>query len=170
MNLLAEKQAEEWNLKTSQAIIVIKNSEESRKMHNKQKQFLKPIIKGIKNILVPSPRTNVISKNRDITDDTIQDKVYDPQQVFNILLRQNYRHLLKSENSIFTKSILMQKIGYEAEHEIVEDILKGYNIEIMKIHENNNYGATLQNFMISMARATDEKSDPIPDLQWQYGI
>ena len=43
MNLLAEKRAEQWDLKTSQVIIAIRNSEESRKLHSKQKNFLKPI-------------------------------------------------------------------------------------------------------------------------------
>ena len=104
LSLLAMKRAEEWDMKTSEAIIVIKNSEESKAVHKKQKHFLKPSMKGgIKSILVPAPRTNVIAHSRNITDESTQYEVEDPKEIFNILLRQNYRHLLKSEMSIFTR-------------------------------------------------------------------
>ena len=39
---LAEKRASQWDLKATKAILVIKNSEESKKVHRKQRLFLKP--------------------------------------------------------------------------------------------------------------------------------
>ena len=39
---LAEMRASEWNIKASQAIIVIRAAEEARQLHTKQRAFLKP--------------------------------------------------------------------------------------------------------------------------------
>ena len=169
-NLLVENRAEQWDLKTSQAIIVIRNSEESRKLHSKQKNFLKPIVKGgIRSVLVPAPRTNVESKENNITNPETQCEFYDPQEVFNVLLRQNYRHLLKSEMSFFTKGSLMGKIGYLAEHEIVDEILEGLNIEEGICESHKEMGSTLQNFIRASAKIKNSEGKKIPDYGWTYG-
>ena len=39
LDRLATKRAEQWNLKASQAIVVIKAAEEAKKLHRKQKNF-----------------------------------------------------------------------------------------------------------------------------------
>ena len=59
LNELAKKRAEQWDLKVSTAINVIKNSEESKRTHRKQRAFLKPRHGGVKKILVPKPISGV---------------------------------------------------------------------------------------------------------------
>ena len=106
--LLAEKRAEEWNIKSSKVILVIRESERSRNTHRKQQAFMKPQQKGgIRKVLVPAPKTNVISKEKNITDHTTQYEVEDQNHIFDILLRQNFNHLMKSRNSIFMQGELV---------------------------------------------------------------
>ena len=50
----------------------------------------------------PAPTTGLEVKETDITNAKVQTRVDDPTQVFNILLRQNLRQLINSENSIVT--------------------------------------------------------------------
>ena len=93
LNSLATKRAKQWNIKALQAIIVIKAAEESRKLHKKQRAFLKPKQnEGNQQILVPTPETNHIPNSKEIVNPKIQCTVEDPKEIFNILLRQNYRH------------------------------------------------------------------------------
>ena len=58
--------------------MVIRESENSHNIHCKQQVFMKPQLKGgIRKVLVPAPKTNVISKEKNITDHTTQYEVED---------------------------------------------------------------------------------------------
>ena len=126
---LAEKRACQWNLKASQAIVVIRNSEEARKSHKRQKAFLKPVNGGgIKKILVPTPNSDIGMgriKESHITDASIQCEVDDPKEIFNVLLRQNFRQLRKSENSVFTQGEIAYQMENDTYTNIIESILNG---------------------------------------------
>ena len=69
---LAAKRAEQWNLKASKAIIVIKNAEHAKKTHRKQRNFLKPMSGGIRKIKVPAPISGICPTEKHITDDKVQ--------------------------------------------------------------------------------------------------
>ena len=99
----------------------------------------------------------------------MQYEVEDPKQVFNILLRQNYRNLLKSEMFIFTRGSFMEKVGYETENEIVESILQGLEVTNNCFESHEEYGNSIHNLIKSMAKETNEKDGEIEDYQWTYG-
>ena len=88
LDRLAKKRAAEWNIKASQAIVVIKAAEESNKLHTKQRAFLKPKREGgIRKIMVPMPITNIQPKASHIANEKIQCTIYDPKEIFNVLVR-----------------------------------------------------------------------------------
>ena len=92
-------------------ITKLSESEASKKTHKKQKAFLKPKREGnIQRLLVPVPREGITAKESNITDVKMQCWVDDPQEIFNMILRLNFRSLLKSEESIFSKGELMERI------------------------------------------------------------
>ena len=87
LDRLAAKRADEWNIKASQAAIVIKNAEESRKVHEKQRIFLKPKRdSGIRHVYVPAPVIQHEPNDKDITNVNTQCRVDSPAEAFNILL------------------------------------------------------------------------------------
>ena len=125
LNELAKKRADQWDLKVSTAITVIKNSEESKRVHKKQRAFLKPRHGGIQKILVPKPISGVLPSDKHITDINTQCYIEDSQEVFDVLLRQNFRQLTKSQTSVFTTGEIASKIGHEAEMDFAEKVLQG---------------------------------------------
>ena len=168
---LAEKRASEWNIKASKAIIVIKTSEESRRLHKKQRAFLKPKQGGgIRKILVPRPITNIEPKTSDITNEKIQCSVDDPKEIFNILLRQNYRHLIKSQESVFTTGKLAEELGDTLENETVNEILAGVKLSNDIIEAYLEYGSTFEHFIQSMKQATDSLGNNIENYKWHFGV
>ena len=171
---LAEKRACQWNLKASQAIVVIRNSEEARKSHKKQKAFLKPVNGGgIKKILVPTPNSDIgigRIKESHITDASIQCEVDDPKEIFNVLLRQNFRQLRKSENSVFTQGEIAYQMENDTYTNIIESILNGKRDKVPQDAHNEIYGTTLQNFIQNMQYATNKDGKKVKELQWLFGI
>ena len=82
LDRLARKRAAEWNIKASQAIVVIKAAEESKKLHTKQRAFLNPKREGgIRKIMVPTPITNIQPKSTHVTNEKIQCTIYDPKEI-----------------------------------------------------------------------------------------
>ena len=169
--MLAEKKAGEWNIKASKAILVIRDAEKSKRVHKKQRYFLNPQQKGgIRQLLVPAPKTNITSKESNITDPDTQYEVEDQNQMFDILLRQNFRHLLKSSKSLFTQGELIEKIGVHAENEFVDLLLNGtakYE-DILRRHEK--YGDSLKRFLEQIIRPVGKEGKPIGEFQWQFGV
>ena len=168
---LAEKRASEWNIKASKAIIVIKTSKELQRLHKKQRAFLKPKQGGgIRKILVPRPITNIEPKTSDITNEKIQCSVDDPKEIFNILLRQNYRHLIKSQESVFTTGKLAEELGDTLENETVNEILAGVKLSNDIIEAHSEYGSTFEHFIQSMKQATDSLGNNIENYKWHFGV
>ena len=139
LDLLAERRATDWNLTKPQAAAVIKEAEMSRKMHKKHQYFVKYQEKGsVKNILVPCPRSEWIPQPTDITEQKCQIRVDNPIDVFNILLRQNFNHLMKSKFSPFVKGDLQEKLGKDADKKYADSILQGLDKEKIKRDFQNN--------------------------------
>ena len=167
---LAAKRANQWNLKASKAIIVIKNAEEAKKVHRKQRIFLKPRKSGVKKIAVPTPRTELIPDEKHITDMKVQCYVDDSKEIFNILLRQNYNQLLQSKKSVFTSGEMVRLMGYETDGDIVNDILDGKQLEDNIYTSYKEYGTTLENFIRHMKKATIKDGSTIPEFTWSFGV
>ena len=148
---LAEKRAGEWNLTASQAIIVIKNAEEAKSTHRLQRNFLKPNTGGgINKIYVPAPKTQHEPKDEDITNVKVQYPVENLKDVFNILLMQNFRSLLKSDKSIFSSGVVTERMGTELEKSFTDEILKGYEPDTEILEQYSNYGHTIGRFITAL--------------------
>ena len=133
--------------------------------------YLKPTREGnIQRVLVPAPMQGIIPNDSHITDEHVQYTVEDPKEIFNILLRQNYRSLLKSQESVFTSKEMRDLLGNsQKESEIVEQILNG-TFDSNELKESKElYGNTLENFLKSMRRATTSAGNKIDDFRWRYG-
>ena len=169
--LLAEKRAEEWNLTAAKAIIVIKEAEVSRKMHRKQRQYLKPVRDGhIQRILVPAPVQGIVPQERHVTDASVQYTVEDPKEIFNILLRQNYKSLLKSQESVFSSGMMKKLLDdRQSETVVINQILEGTFDSENTSDAKETYGSTIENILQSMRKATTKSGGGIENFQWKYG-
>ena len=168
---LAEKRAGEWNLTASQAIIVIKNAEEAKSTHRFQRNFLRPRDGcGISKIYVPAPRSNHVPEETDITNEKIQYPVENPKEVFNTLLLQNFRSLLKSDQSIFSSGILTERMGNELEKSFTEEILNGFDPDEKIKSEYKEYGQTIVRFIKALQYACAEDGTRIEQYDWKFGI
>lgn len=170
LNELAQKRSAQWNMTSGQAATIIEAAEESRELHKKHRYYVKPQGEdNIKHLLVPAPITNWIQSNSDITNSKCQTRVDNPCDMFNILLRQNFRHLMKSENSIFTKGKLADDVGRNAENKIVEDILNGIDKEkIIKDYSDGN--SILTHFIEAIRSPIKIEKDNINPMEWKYGV
>ena len=54
-------------------------------------------------------------------------RIENPTDMHNILLRQNFGDLLKSNVSLFNSKKFQEKIGWDTEKALVEEILQGLN-------------------------------------------
>ena len=167
---LAQKRSELWKLTAAQAATIINESEKSKAMHRKHRYYLKSDEKGgIKHILVPWPRTHWKVSEKDLQTAACQMRVDNPTDIFNILLRQNFNQLLKSDISPFTKGELREKVGENAEKEYTQEILRGLDQE--KIKNDFNEGKdTLHNFIKAMKIPTNKNGKKIEPFKWTYGV
>ena len=151
LNELAEKRAEQWNLKTKDAITIIKEAEKARKLHKKQWYFLKPWQEGaISNLYVPKPLSGWEAKLGDVTNKECQMKIEEPRDIFNVLLRQNFSQLLKSEISIFTKGPLKEELRWDTASNLMERILQGMDVKNEQAHKLTGGNRLIENFLKSM--------------------
>ena len=171
LNRLANKRADEWNIKATNAIIVIKNSEESKKNHNKQRAFLKPRNSGgISQIYVPTPTTQHEIKESDITNSKVQSVVADPKEIFNVLLRQNYRDLLKSKDSVFSQGHFAASMGDSMESRIINDLLRGtHKLDENTKQEQKEYGDTFCNFVSALMSPNLDSKGEVRVYDWHFG-
>ena len=184
---LATKKAKMWQVTAQQAAVVISEAEESRKIHNKHKHYLKPKQNGsTKYVMVPAPTTGFIPQPSDITNPTVQTRVDEPMQIFNILLRQNFRQLLKSQHAITSDGQFYEKIGVNVEKDFVQEILQGIpqntyspTIEeepVLQGSVTDNMLSTeeaailFKHFIAAMKYAETEDGRQIPEYIWKYGV
>ena len=95
--------------------------------------------------------------------------IENPEDMHNILLRQNFGDLLKSNESIFNSKKFQENIGWEAEKDLVDKILQGINDE--KVLEDLASGNHLtQNFITAMQLPTQKDGSRVKPFKWNYGI
>ena len=101
MKELSKKRALEWDVQRSNALKIIEDTEKVRKSNQRQARWLKPKRHGqLRSLLVPAPRENVQNNIYDISS---YEKIENPGDIFNVLLRRNFNHLLCSKHSIFLR-------------------------------------------------------------------
>ena len=116
------------------------------------------------------PVTNLQPHASHITNEKIQGTIYDPKEIFNVLLRQNFRHLQKSQESIFTTGKLAERIDDDMESEVIEQILTGMDMTKDTTTMHSEYDYTLEHFIKSMKRATDHAGNEIKVYKWNFGV
>ena len=162
---LGEKRAQQWNMDASDAIQILNETEKIQKMHNKQRRFLKPKNTGtIRKLLVPSPIEGI---PEDIYDDAFYTEVNTSEEMFNVLLRQNFRHLMKSKDSMFSKGSVLDKIGWYAEKDGAQSILEGTCNAKALTTEYPEFGNEAEEFINAIKYS--EVNGKSNSFEWKYG-
>lgn len=120
--------------------------------------------------MVPTPITNIQPKSTHVTNEKIKCTIYDPKEIFNVLLRQNFRHLRKSQDYIFTTGKLAEEMGDDMENEIVDQILMGMDISQDIITAHSEYDYRFEHFIKSMKRANDPTGKEVRNYKWNFGV
>ena len=165
---LAMKRSQQWKMSASQAAAVIKESEESKETHRKHKRFLKPAQGGaIKELYVPYPQSEWKPQESDITNEECQIKVSDQKEIFNILMRQNFKQLTKSKQSPFVQGKLHEKIIKDSGW--IESFLEGNDRELEEVTEEGSQ-PMLKSFIKAMARPHNAEGTQVKTFRWKYGL
>ena len=154
-------------MSSAEAIHIIKESEKSRLMHGRHRRLLKKNNDGtLRSLMVPAPTTGI--KN-DVKDPRLYTSITDSNTMFNILLQRNYKHLLQSNESMFTKGPLLDRVGWYGDDEGMESILRGMlKAEDMEEHYPQ-YGKEGVEFMRALRYKTDD-NEKIETFTWKFGV
>ena len=163
---LAEKRAKQWNMKTTAALKIIQQTEDVRATHHRARKWFKPQHPALRTLLVPAPITGARNNMYDLASYA---RLEDPKDIFDVLLRRNYRHLRQSEKSILSRGPLLDKCGWFAEDEGVEAILSGLLDTDTLSKEYHEFPREAKAFMNAMRRATDDEGTRVPPFPWKYG-
>ena len=162
---LVIKLAKQWSIKEYKAVLMIKEAEESHVMHKKYKRMLKPLQPGaINNVYVPQPVSNWKVSDSNKTNTKCQIELTNQQDIFDILLRQNYQNLQKSKASLFMSGQIHELIKRDKENKIVERLLKGIEIDMIQQSKENGTDTML------LVRPLNEKGEQTKDFIWEYGL
>ena len=164
LNDLAEKRANQWNLKHSEALLIIKVAEKSRDRHEKHRRWLKDQWQGtLRHLLVPKPITGKENAEKDKSQHAA---ITSAKDIANVLLRRNFQSLLLSNHSIFRRGQMLDLTGWDAEGEAIEDILQG-TANAEKI------ASSYPEFMrecIAFIRALQQPRQAKEQFQWTFGV
>ena len=168
LEILAEKRCHQWQMSSAEALHIIKESEKSKSLHGKHRRLLKANHDGIlRDLMVPAPITGL--KN-DIKDPRTYISISDSKQMFNILLKRNFNHLMQSNNSMFSNGPLLEECGWYGKEEGMEKILKGQtNVEEMASNYPH-YGQEAVEFLKALRYRTDENGNDKEPFTWKFGI
>ena len=61
------------------------------------------------------------------------------EELFNVLLRRNFRHLLKSNHSIFSHGHVLEACGWDASGNMTEELLNGL-LDVKEVAKSNLEG------------------------------
>ena len=90
---LADKRCRQWQMSSAEALHIINESEKSKNLHGKHRRLLKQGHEGtLRTLLVPAPITGLENNEK---DPRLYTSVTDSKTMFNILLKRNFRHLIK---------------------------------------------------------------------------
>ena len=164
---LAVKCSKKWKMTKESAVKVIKEAETHSNIFRKINVTVKEVEKtGVNSILVPT----AINKNMTIDadkDDTNGNwsEIRNIDGVFETILEQNAKMLLKSTNGITARGIMKEKIGSAASNEtFIEALLEGnLNAEELASHYPE-YESEAKEMIIQMQQ--DVRSSP---MEWKFG-
>ena len=166
MQELSQKRAIQWDTKRSDALRVIEETEKVRKSNKRQERWMKPRRHGqLRSLLVPAPLTNV---ENDIYNIASYTKIDDPTEIFDVLLRRNFHHLLRSQHSIFSRGKVLEACGWYAEGDGATELLKGTMNTQDISKEYTEFPREAKIFLESLKKETDNGGNEIGEYIWQY--
>ena len=164
---LSKKRAVQWNMERVNAIRIIEETELVRNSNKRQARWLKPRRHGqLRSLLVPAPKIN--AKNN-IYDISSYIEIENPDDIFNVLLRRNYHHLLRSQHSIFSKGKVLDQCGWYAEREGIEGLLSGTMDTEDLSTDYPEFPKEAKTFLDSLKKSNDTDGNTIGEYIWQYG-
>ena len=118
--------------------------------------------------MVLAPKSKVIPQSTDITNPKVQTRVDNPEDIINVLLRQNFQQLLESQHVITSEGKMLDHLEWNTEGDLVDDLLQGLNVSTAgTITEGDKI---LANFISLMKYASIEDGKVIQEFKWKYGI
>ena len=164
---LADKRCHQWQMSSAEAIHIINESEKSRLLHSKHRRLLKKNNDGtLRSLMVPAPVTGI--KNN-VKDPRLYTSITESNTIFNILLKRNYRHLLQSNESMFTNGPILDQVGWYGNEEGMEKILRGLlSAETMGDHYPQ-YGQEGVEFLRALRYKTNNVEE-IETFTWKFGV
>ena len=137
-------------------------------MHSKHRRLLRKDNEGtLRSLLIPAPITGI--KN-DIKDPRTYTSISDSTEMFNILLKRNFKHLLQSNDSMFTTGSMLETCGWYGDDEGMEKVLKGL-LDVEKIEdEYPQYGKEGVEFLRALTYTKDKDGEVTKPFSWKFGV
>ena len=128
LDLLAEKRGKQWQQTTQSALKSIKATENMKGIFKRITNTVKGVRKGgIRHLYIPTNENDECIINKQQPDDPQQwIQINDTEEMFELLLKQNTKMLIKSANGITASGPLGERLGQNLEgHEATQQILEG---------------------------------------------
>ena len=157
MESLAEKRCHQWQMNSAEALHIILESEKSKLLHGKHRRLLKSNNDGtLRSLMIPAPITGLKNNEK---DPRLYTNITDSKQMFNILLKRNFNHLMQSKEAMFTNGPLLEKCGWYGEEDGMEDLLEGLlDVENIANHYPQ-YGREGLEFLKALRYAKNEEGE-----------
>ncbi len=151
----------------SNALKVIMESERSRKQHERARRWFKPRSPALRHLRVPGP---VVGATNNIYDLDSYRQIDDPKDIFDVLLRRNYRHLRQSDNSVFSQPPVLDHCGWFAEHEGVQQLLDGLLDTVQLGSQYPHFPREATAFLQALGQSARPDGRPTEPFRWTYGV
>ncbi|GFH56253.1 hypothetical protein CTEN210_12729 [Chaetoceros tenuissimus] len=154
---------DKYKCEEKSAIRQIVNHEKISKQHASVKKSLATERRGaLDRIVVPQPTETTKKDPEKIT----WCPVVDPKDIEDVLFRQNHRHLLQSNISVFARGPISDLLGEECSN--ADDILDG-NIDIAEIAKAYGHLEEATTLLLKeMQRRRDDGGEAVV-MDWQFG-
>ena len=165
---LADKRCRQWQMSSAEALHIINESEKSKNLHGKHRRLLKQGHEGtLRTLLVPAPITGLENNEK---DPRLYTSVTDSKTMFNILLKRNFRHLIQSNDSMFTKGPILDLCGWYGNEDGMEEILQGM-LDVDKTKDDYpQFGREGIEFLNALRYKKESDEDHSETFKWKFGV
>ena len=168
---LAKKRAKEWRMQEASAIKIIANAEKAKRKFAKISRSTKSRNFGsLRRIMVPAP-TNASDTYLDSDEHVNWMAVDDPDSQHAILLRQNAKHLARSNASMFAHGPVLDAVGWDAMGPEIQNLLEGAIDSELLGSNYPEYGAEAAAFIRALRYPKDKNGNMTKrKFQWKFGL
>ena len=155
-------------MSSAEALNIIKESEKSKQLHAKHRRLLGSNNDGtLRKLMIPAPVTGY--KN-DVKDKRLYTSINDSTTMFNLLLKRNFKHLMQSQDSMFTNGPILDMCGWYGEGEGMEILLRGLD-DVDNIKKDYpQYGEEGAAFIKALRNVKDEEGRDVEPFSWKFGV